>query len=178
MPHSSPPPSPGRMPRRLVLGGLAAAPAALGSTLSGSAASAAPAASQAAPPRLAMEEFRLPGPEDGVSVYLRNKRPAGTERFAPDRILLYVHGATYPASTAFDLPLAGLSMMDYLAGQGFDVYLVDLPGYGLSGRPAAMGRPAARPPTASPSCARGTPPRWSARRSTSSAGGAGSTGST
>ncbi|SEP49288.1 Lysophospholipase, alpha-beta hydrolase superfamily [Methylobacterium sp. ap11] len=143
MPHSSPPPSPGRMPRRLVLGGLAAAPAALGSTLSGSAASAAPAASQAAPPRLAMEEFRLPGPEDGVSVYLRNKRPAGTERFAPDRILLYVHGATYPASTAFDLPLAGLSMMDYLAGLGFDVYLVDLPGYGLSGRPAAMGRPAA-----------------------------------
>ncbi len=42
MPHSSPPPSPGRMPRRLVLGGLAAAPAALGGTLSGSAASAAP----------------------------------------------------------------------------------------------------------------------------------------
>ncbi|KTS30740.1 alpha/beta hydrolase [Methylobacterium indicum] len=92
---------------------------------------------------MAVEEFRLPGPEDGVSIYLRNKRPAGTERFAPDRILLYVHGATYPASTAFDLPLGGLSMMDYLAGLGFDVYLVDLPGYGLSGRPAAMGRPAA-----------------------------------
>ena len=46
-----------------------------------------------------------------------------------------------PATGA--LALGGLSMMDYLAGLGFDVYLVDLPGYGLSGRPAAMGRPAA-----------------------------------
>ncbi|SFU41949.1 Lysophospholipase, alpha-beta hydrolase superfamily [Methylobacterium sp. 174MFSha1.1] len=140
-PASSRPPTPGPA-RRLVLAGLgalAAAPAA------GAAAQTAPErpARPAAPSRLETDEFRLPGPEDGVTVYVRNKRPAGTERFAGDRILLYVHGATYPASTAFDLPLAGLSMMDYLAGLGFDVYLVDLPGYGLSGRPAAMSRPAA-----------------------------------
>ncbi|MGX7707579.1 alpha/beta hydrolase [Methylobacterium sp. Gmos1] len=140
MPASSRPPASGPA-RRLVLAGLgalAAAPAAAQAPPDGAASPARPGAA-----RLQMEEFRLPGPEDGVTVYVRNKRPAGTERFAADRILLYVHGATYPASTAFDLPLAGLSMMDYLADLGFDVYLVDLPGYGLSGRPAAMSRPAA-----------------------------------
>ncbi|TNC12395.1 alpha/beta hydrolase [Methylobacterium terricola] len=139
------PPGPGRIPRRVVLGGLAGLAAASAAEEAGAqTGSGAPAAPpRPAPARLETEEFRLPGPEDGVTVYVRNKRPAGTARFAADRILLYVHGATYPASTAFDLPLAGLSMMDYLAGLGFDTYLVDLPGYGLSGRPAAMNRPAA-----------------------------------
>ncbi len=32
--------------------------------------------------------------------------------------------------------------MDYIAGRGFDVYLLDFPGYGASGRPAAMDQPA------------------------------------
>jgi pimeloyl-ACP methyl ester carboxylesterase len=32
--------------------------------------------------------------------------------------------------------------MDYIAGRGFDVYLLDLPGYGASTRPAAMNQPA------------------------------------
>ncbi|NEU14768.1 alpha/beta hydrolase [Methylobacterium sp. BTF04] len=93
--------------------------------------------------QLETEEFRLPWSEPGVDIYVRNKRPAGIQQFPADRILLYVHGATYPASTALDLPLSGMSAMDYLAGLGFDVYLVDLPGYGLSGRPAAMSAPAA-----------------------------------
>ena len=127
--------SAGAMPRRHILGGLAALSLA---------ATAGPVAAREAPGRLQTEEFRLPwSGEAGVEIYVRNKRPAGVERFPGDRVLLYVHGATYPASTAFDLPLNGLSMMDYLAGLGFDVYLVDLPGYGLSGRPAQMSRPAA-----------------------------------
>ncbi|GJE14564.1 alpha/beta hydrolase [Methylobacterium longum] len=102
-----------------------------------------PAAAASPSSRLETEEFRLPWSEPGVEIYVRNKRPAGTDRFPGDRILLYVHGATYPASTALDLPLGGMSAMDYLAGLGFDVYLVDLPGYGLSGRPGVMSAPAA-----------------------------------
>ena len=35
---------------------------------------------------------------------------------SPDKILLFVHGATYPAETAFDLPIEGVSMMDLIAG--------------------------------------------------------------
>ena len=46
-----------------------------------------------------------------------------------------MHGATYP-STSFDLPVAGKSWMDYIAERGYDVYALDLPGYGR--RPAAF----------------------------------------
>ena len=59
--------------------------------------------------------------------------PAGRPR--PDKILLFVHGATYPAETAFDLPIEGVSMMDLIAMRGYDVYLVDVRGYGRSTRP-------------------------------------------
>jgi len=101
-----------------------------------SAADADAAASTGAP--LATEEFRVPAGDPGIELYVRNKHPKGVDRFAPDRILLYVHGATYPSETAFDLPLGGLSMMEYIARQGYDVYLVDLRGYGRSSRPPEM----------------------------------------
>ncbi len=77
----------------------------------------------------------------GIELYLRNKRPPGHVSTA-QRTLLFVHGATYPAETAFDLPLDGLSWMDYIAAQGWDVWLVDLRGYGRSTRPPEMSRPA------------------------------------
>ena len=49
-----------------------------------------------------------------------------------------MHGATYPASTAFDLSLDGVSWMEYIASRGYDVYLLDLRGYGKSTRPKEM----------------------------------------
>src|SRR3989442_13509912 len=76
----------------------------------------------------------------GVQVYVRNKHPENVTKFAPDRIAIMMHGATYPA-TAFDLPLAGKSWVDYMGERGFDVYALDLPGYGRSTRPAAMDQP-------------------------------------
>lgn len=66
--------------------------------------------------------------------------------FTPGRTVVFVHGATYPAETAFDLPLDGMSWMDYIASRGFDVWLLDVRGYGRSTRPAAMDRPAADSP--------------------------------
>jgi pimeloyl-ACP methyl ester carboxylesterase len=82
----------------------------------------------------------------GVRIYVRNKHPEGVTRFAGERIAIMMHGATYPA-TAFDLPLAGKSWMDYMAERGFDVYALDLPGYGRSTRPAQMDQaPAQNPP--------------------------------
>ena len=139
---------PGRgLARRELVGALAAGAAVAASAAQAVAAPAVAAPAVAAPvAQLTTDEFRLPWSEPGVEIYVRNKRPAGTERFPGDRILLYVHGSTYPSSTAFDLPLGGMSAMDYLAGLGFDVYCVDLPGYGLSGRPAAMDAPPADNP--------------------------------
>ena len=88
-----------------------------------------------------MEEFRVTS-EPGIEIYVRNKRPAGMQKFSSDKTVIYVHGATYPAETAFDLPLDGVSWMDYIARQGYDVYLLDVRGYGASTRPMQMSRPA------------------------------------
>ena len=94
---------------------------------------------------LVMEEFRIANAA-GLDLYVRNKRPAGLTHFTPDKTLLYVHGATYPASTSFDLALGGFSWMDYIAERGYDVYLLDVHGYGLSARPPQMDQPAADNP--------------------------------
>ena len=88
--------------------------------------------------KLETESYLIASADPGIQLYIRNKHPAGVTSFAPDRILLYVHDATYPSETAFDLPLSGRSMMDYIAQQGFDVYLVDVRGYGASTRPPEM----------------------------------------
>ena len=65
--------------------------------------------------RIVMEEIMVPSSDSGIEIYVRNKRPADMTSFRPERTLLYVHGATYPASTAFDLQLDGMSWMDYIA---------------------------------------------------------------
>jgi pimeloyl-ACP methyl ester carboxylesterase len=91
---------------------------------------------------LVMEEFMVPAADPGISLYVRNKHPDGMSRFGPDKIVLFVHGATYPAETAFDLRLNGMSWMEYIASRGYDVYLVDVRGYGRSTRPPEMDQPA------------------------------------
>jgi len=88
-------------------------------------------------PKVVMEEMMVPS-EPGIEIYVRNKRPADMSAFRPERTLLFVHGATYPAHTSFDLQLDGLSWMDYIAARGYDVYLLDLRGYGRSTRPQEM----------------------------------------
>ena len=106
-------------------------------------AAAIPAAAQSAAPRILSEEVMVPSRDPGIELFLRNKRPESLNAHQPDRTLLMVHGATYPAHTAFDLPLGGLSWMDYIAGRGFDVWSLDLRGYGRSTRPPEMAQPAA-----------------------------------
>ena len=90
---------------------------------------------------LRTEEFRIASPAPGIELYVRNKAPASMSRFSEDKTVLFVHGATYPAETSFDLQLDGFSWMDYIARQGYDVYLVNVRGYGRSTRPPSMSRP-------------------------------------
>lgn len=108
-----------------------------------------PAAAQGV--TLAIAEYMLPSGDPGIEVFVRNKRPEEMTRFTPARTLLFVHGATYPAHTTFDLPLGGLSWMDYVAGRGFDVWCMDIRGYGRSTRPPEM----SQPPEANPPIVRG-----------------------
>ncbi len=59
--------------------------------------------------------------------------PAGT---APaSGVVLMVHGGYWPSTMAFDLPYQDYSWMDALARAGFDVFCMDMTGYGYSSRP-------------------------------------------
>jgi pimeloyl-ACP methyl ester carboxylesterase len=60
---------------------------------------------------------------------------------AADRVVLFVHGAGTPAEVAFDVPYQDYSWMAYLARAGFDVFSMDMTGYGRSSRPTPMNDP-------------------------------------
>ena len=54
--------------------------------------------------------------------------------------------ATYPAHATFDMRLDGQSWMEYIAARGYDVYLLDIRGYGKSTRPKEMSEEASENP--------------------------------
>jgi pimeloyl-ACP methyl ester carboxylesterase len=58
-----------------------------------------------------------------------------------ERVVLFVHGAGTPAEVAFDVPYEDYSWMAYLAEAGYDVFSMDMTGYGRSTRPYAMNDP-------------------------------------
>jgi pimeloyl-ACP methyl ester carboxylesterase len=103
---------------------------------------AAFAASAARAEDVVTEDRMIPSTTPGIELFVRNKHLAQMPAPRADRTLLFIHGATYPAETSFDLPIDGKSMMDLFAEAGFDVFLVDVRGYGRSNRPAAMEKPA------------------------------------
>jgi pimeloyl-ACP methyl ester carboxylesterase len=131
------------MLRRFMLATLAAGAVALAASGCSTTTTAAGGAN------VVTETFMVPAADPGIQLHVRNKRPAGVTSFGPERIVLFVHGATYPSETGFDINLPGGSWLDIAASHGFDAYLVDVRGYGRSTRPAAMGQPAnANPPFA------------------------------
>lgn len=79
-----------------------------------------------------------------AEIYVRERVAAGvlarTADFE-DRVVLFVHGAGTPAEVAFDVPYEDYSWMAYLAGAGFDVFSMDVTGYGRSTRPEVMNDP-------------------------------------
>jgi pimeloyl-ACP methyl ester carboxylesterase len=87
---------------------------------------------------LVTESYHVPSADAGVQIYVRNTRPDGLNTFSGPRTLLFVHGATYPSDTMFDLKFDGASWMDQIARRGYDVYAMDVRGYGRSTRPPEM----------------------------------------
>ncbi|OAN50198.1 hydrolase [Paramagnetospirillum marisnigri] len=84
------------------------------------------------------EEFTISGHKPDVRLYLRNKHPDELNNAKANKTVLFIHGASYPAHSSFDLAVEGKSWMDWMAERGFDVYALDIRGYGKSSRPAAM----------------------------------------
>lgn len=68
-----------------------------------------------------------------VELFVREKVQAGRRGKAP--VVLMIAGATISTVPAFDLQYENYSWMDHLAAAGFDVFAMDLTGYGLSPRP-------------------------------------------
>jgi pimeloyl-ACP methyl ester carboxylesterase len=85
-----------------------------------------------------VEEHRIGSDTSGIELYVRNKRPVWMNNFTPETTIVMVHGATYSSGSLYDVALGGFSFMDYLASQGFDVFTVDVRGYGKSTRPQFM----------------------------------------
>jgi pimeloyl-ACP methyl ester carboxylesterase len=96
--------------------------------------------------RVVAETFMIPAADSGIQLYVRNKRLEGHDSFPGERVVLFVHGATYPSETFFDIDLPGGSWADLAARKGYDVYLVDVRGYGGSTRPPSMDAPPAENP--------------------------------
>ncbi len=78
-----------------------------------------------------------------TQIYVREVVEPGTlsRGPAPGRVALFIHGAGTPAEVAFDVPLEDYSWMAYLAHAGFDVFSMDMTGYGRSTRPWPMNDP-------------------------------------
>jgi pimeloyl-ACP methyl ester carboxylesterase len=77
-----------------------------------------------------------------VQIYVRERaRPAVLAHGAGNKIVLFIHGAGTPAEVAFDVPYKDYSWMAYLARAGYDVFSVDMEGYGRSARPPLMDDP-------------------------------------
>src|ERR1700722_18590617 len=73
------------------------------------------------------------------TLYVRERAlPAVLRQGAGDKVVLFVHGAGTPAEVSFDVPYQDYSWMGYLAAAGYDVFSVDMTGYGRSARPAPM----------------------------------------
>src|SRR5262245_54854729 len=91
------------------------------------------------------EHFRIPGPHEGASLFLRYL-PAAHTMFDPRRAALYVHGATFPSALSIAHRFDGRSWRDGLGDAGFDVWSLDFHGFGDSDRYPEMDRPAAESP--------------------------------
>lgn len=98
-------------------------------------------ATAAKPAQLVTRDLMIPSLDAGIQLHLRDKHPAAVKNFDARHIVLFVHGATFPASSTFDVDLPGGSWMNYIAERGFDVYALDIRGYGGSTRPVAMSQP-------------------------------------
>src|SRR5947208_15211046 len=91
---------------------------------------------------IVVADLIIPSDTAGILLHLRNKRPAALKTFSAERTILMMHGATYSSESLFDVPLGGVSFMDYLAAHGYDVFALDVRGFGRSTRPPEMEVPA------------------------------------
>src|SRR5262245_53937723 len=82
---------------------------------------------------------RIASPNGGLSLFLRHS-PSGNA--ARDRVVLYLHGGTFPSALSIAHRFDGRSWRDALNDAGFHVWGLDFQGFGLSDRYPEMAQPA------------------------------------
>jgi pimeloyl-ACP methyl ester carboxylesterase len=78
------------------------------------------------------ERHWIAGPHPGLRLFLR--RLTGSPASGQKRIVLYVHGATFPSALSIAHRFDGRSWRDALCAAGFDVWALDFHGFGGSDR--------------------------------------------
>jgi pimeloyl-ACP methyl ester carboxylesterase len=75
------------------------------------------------------EQFSVPSPHAGLSLFLRYLPPAKST--TPNRrVVLYAHGATFPSAVSIAHRFDGRSWRDELCDAGFHVWALDFHGFG------------------------------------------------
>lgn len=71
---------------------------------------------------------------NGLKIYLWEKYSKDFEKTfkQSDKVVLLVHGKTWSGRPDFDLQIRDYSLMDFLARNGYDVWSIDIHGYGRS----------------------------------------------
>jgi heme-degrading monooxygenase HmoA/pimeloyl-ACP methyl ester carboxylesterase len=85
------------------------------------------------------ELFLIPGPREGMSLFLRRLGPSSG---FSKRAVLYVHGATFPSALSIAHRFDGQSWRDVLCDAGFSVWGLDFYGFGGSDRYPEMSQAA------------------------------------
>lgn len=87
--------------------------------------------SATAPPIQGKEHYVM---RDGLRIYLWEKYKAGEEESfsRTGKVALLVHGGQRSGRSIYDLQIRDYSLMDFLAQNGYDVWAIDIHGYGHS----------------------------------------------
>jgi pimeloyl-ACP methyl ester carboxylesterase len=73
-----------------------------------------------------------------LDLFVRERAPASVVnagKAEPGKVALFVHGGYSPATLAFDVQYRDYSWMEALANAGYDVFAMDMTGYGRSSHP-------------------------------------------
>src|SRR4051812_2311638 len=86
------------------------------------------------------QHFMVPGPVEGLGLFLRQ---LAIERIPRQhKVVLYVHGMSFPSALSIAHRFDGRSWRDELCDAGFEVWGLDFYGFGFSDRYAEMSQPA------------------------------------
>ena len=78
------------------------------------------------------QHFRIASPEAGLTLFLRYLPPNAPPAGSASKIVLYVHGGSFPSALSIAHRFDGRSWRDELVGAGFHVWGLDFQGFGAS----------------------------------------------